>query len=281
MSHIKYELRNASHPEDAKHYDTQRIRDEFLVQNMFQTDMINMVYSDYDRFIVGGAYPVNKELSLDAIDPLKAPYFLERRELGIINIGGEAKITLDGEVQIIGNKEALYVGKGTQEVLFASSDKSNPAKLYFNSAPAHMDYPSKKVTLADADAVEMGDLGSSNARTINKLLVHSVVKTNQLQMGMTTFKPGSVWNTMPCHTHSRRMEAYFYFEVPENQAVCHFMGQPQETRHIWMHNEEAVISPTWSLHAGAGTAQYTFIWGMAGENLDYGDMDIVQPSELK
>lgn len=281
MSHIKYELRYASHPDDAKHYDTQRIRDEFLVQNLFQADMINMTYTDYDRYIVGGAYPVNKELSLDAIDPLKAPYFLERRELGIINIGGEAKITLDDEVLTIGHKEALYVGMGTKKVIFASSDKKNPAKLYFNSAPAHKEFPSKKVTLADADAVELGSLNSSNERTINKLLVHGVVQTNQLQMGMTTFKPGSVWNTMPCHTHSRRMEAYFYFEVPENQAVCHFMGQPQETRHIWMQNEEAVISPTWSLHAGAGTAQYTFIWGMAGENLDYGDMDVVQPSELK
>jgi len=281
MAHINYEIRNASHPDDAKHYDTQRIRDEYLVQNLFKEDEISMVYSDYDRFIVGGAYPVKKELSLDAIDPLKAPYFLERRELGIINIGGEAKITIDNEVLTIGHKEALYVGMGTKKVLFASSEKGNPAKLYFNSAPAHKEFPSKKVTLADADAVEMGELSSSNARTINKLLVHGVVETNQLQMGMTTFKPGSVWNTMPCHTHSRRMEAYFYFEVPENQAVCHFMGQPQETRHIWMQNEEAVISPTWSLHAGAGTAQYTFIWGMAGENLDYGDMDIVQPSELR
>lgn len=281
MGHINYEIRNASHPNDAKHYDTQRIRNEYLVQNLFQADMINMVYTDYDRFIVGGAYPVNKELSLDAIDPLKAPYFLQRRELGIINIGGEAKISIDNEVLTIGNKEALYVGMGTQKVVFASSDSKNPAKLYFNSAPAHKEFTSKKVTLADADAVEMGSLESSNERTINKLLVHGVVETNQLQMGMTTFKPGSVWNTMPCHTHSRRMEAYFYFEVPENQAVCHFMGKPQETRHIWMQNEEAVISPTWSLHAGAGTAQYTFIWGMAGENLDYGDMDIVQPSELR
>jgi 4-deoxy-L-threo-5-hexosulose-uronate ketol-isomerase len=281
MSHIKYELRYASHHQDAKHYDTQRLRDEFLVQNLFQTDLISMVYTDYDRYIVGGAYPVNKELSLDAIDPLKAPYFLERRELGIINIGGEARIKIDQDVLLIGHKEALYVGMGTKKVIFTSSDRKNPAKLYFNSAPAHKEYPSKKVTLADADAVEMGSLNSSNERTINKLLVHGVVQTNQLQMGMTTFKPGSVWNTMPCHTHSRRMEAYFYFEVPENQAVCHFMGQPQETRHIWMQNEEAVISPTWSLHAGAGTAQYTFIWGMAGENLDYGDMDIVQPSELR
>ncbi len=281
MKHIKYEIRYASHHIDAKSYDTQRLRDEYLVQNLFEKDMINMVYTDYDRLIVGGAYPVDKALSLDAIDPLKADYFLFRRELGIINIGGKAVITLDGSEFELGHKEALYVGKGTKEVIMASTDSNSPAKLYFNSAPAHKEFPSKKVTLADAEVAEMGSLESSNKRKINKLIVNSVVETCQLQMGMTAFEPGSVWNTMPCHTHSRRMEAYFYFEVPEDQAVCHFMGQPQETRHIWMHNEEAVISPTWSIHAGAGTAQYTFIWGMGGENLDYGDMDIVQPSELR
>lgn len=281
MSHIKYEIRYASHHQDAKSYDTQRLRDEYLVQGLFEKNMINMVYTDYDRLIVGGAFPVEKALSLDAIDPLKADYFLFRRELGIINIGGPAKITTDGKVIELGHKEALYVGKGTKEVIMASVDSKSPARLYFNSAPAHKEFPSKKVTLADAEVAEMGTTESSNKRKINKLIVNSVVETCQLQMGMTSFYPGSVWNTMPCHTHSRRMEAYFYFEVPENQAVCHFMGQPQETRHIWMHNEEAVISPTWSLHAGVGTATYTFIWGMGGENLDYGDMDIVQPSELR
>ena len=281
MKNTNFEIRYASHPNDAKHYDTQRIRDEFLVEKVFVKDKINLVYTDYDRFIVGGAFPVSGPIELESIDPLKASHFLERRELGLINIGGEAKISLDGEKLTIGHKEALYIGKGIKKVLFESAEKSNPAKLYLNSAPAHKEFPSKKVTLADADVVNLGDLSSSNERTINKLLVHGVVETNQLQMGMTTFKPGSVWNTMPCHTHGRRMEAYFYLEVPEYQAVCHFMGQPQETRHIWMQNEQAVISPTWSLHAGAGTAQYTFIWGMAGENLDYGDMDTVQPNELR
>lgn len=281
MAHIKYQIRYASHHSDAKAYDTKRFRDEYLVQNLFVNDMINMVYTDYDRLIVGGAFPVSKSLSLDSIDPLKSEYFLFRRELGIINVGGTAKISLDGNDIELGHKEALYVGKGTKKVVFSSSDSKTPAKLYFNSAPAHKEYPSKKVTLADAAVAEMGSLESSNKRRINKLIVNSVVETCQLQMGLTEFQEGSVWNTMPAHTHSRRMEAYFYFEIPENQAVCHFMGQPQETRHIWMQNEEAVISPTWSIHAGVGTAKYAFIWGMGGENLDYGDMDIVQPNELK
>jgi 4-deoxy-L-threo-5-hexosulose-uronate ketol-isomerase len=281
MTHIKYQIRYASHYIDAKAYDTKRLRDEYLVQKLFERDFINMVYTDYDRLIVGGAFPLSKPLSLDSIDPLKSEYFLSRRELGIINIGGAAKITMDEKDIELDNKEALYIGKGTKKVVFTSIDIKSPAKLYFNSAPAHKEYPSKKVTLADADSLEMGSINSSNSRKINRLIVNSVVESCQLQMGLTEFKEGSVWNTMPAHTHSRRMEAYFYFEIPQNQAVCHFMGQPQETRHIWVQNEEAVISPTWSIHAGVGTAKYAFIWGMGGENLDYGDMDIVQPSELR
>jgi 4-deoxy-L-threo-5-hexosulose-uronate ketol-isomerase len=281
MAHIKYQIRYASHPLDAKAYDTQRLRDEYLVQNLFEKDMINMVYTDYDRLIVGGAFPVSKSLSLDSIDPLKSEYFLFRRELGIINVGGSAKISFDGNDIELGLKEALYIGKGTKQVVFTSIDSKNPAKLYFNSAPAHKEYSSKKITLAEADSLEMGSLNSSDARKINRLIVSSVVETCQLQMGLTEFKDGSVWNTMPAHTHSRRMEAYFYFEVLPNQAVCHFMGQPQETRHIWVQNEESVISPTWSIHAGVGTSKYAFVWGMGGENLDYGDMDIVLPSELR
>jgi len=281
MNSIKYQVRYASHFNDAKAYDTSRLREEYLVQNLFEKDSINLVYTDYDRLIIGGTFPVSKLLSLDTIDPLKAEYFLFRRELGIINIGGTAKITLDGKEIELKNKEALYVGKGTKQVIFASVDSSKPAKLYFNSAPAHKEFPSKKITLADAEVAEMGSSTTSNARRINKLIVNSVVETCQLQMGLTEFKEGSVWNTMPCHTHSRRMEAYFYFEIPQNQAVSHFMGQPQETRHIWVGNEEAVISPTWSIHAGVGTAKYAFIWGMGGENLDYSDMDIVQPNELR
>ena len=280
MSHIQYNLRYASHPDDAKHYDTQRLRKEFLIQNLFEKNRINLVYTDYDRFIVGGAFPVTEELKLEPIDPLKAPQFLHRRELGIINIGGKAIVTADGNKYELEIKDALYLGQGSKDVTFASANRDKPAKLYINSAPAHKSYPSKKVSLRDAEAVELGALKTSNARKINKLLVNSIVESCQLQMGMTELKEGSVWNTMPPHTHGRRMEAYFYFEVPENQAVCHFMGQPDETRHIWLTNEQAVLSPPWSIHAAAGTSNYIFIWGMAGENLDYGDMDVRQPSEL-
>ncbi len=279
--HIKYQIRYASHPADAKMYDTNRLREEFLVQNLFESDMINLVYTDYDRFIVGGIFPVNRELKLESIDPLKASHFLNRRELGIINIGSTALVSVDGTKYEIRHKEALYIGQGTKDVAFSSANKKDPAKLYFNSAPAHKAYPAKKVTLNEAESVELGTLSSSNARKINKLLVNSIVETCQLQMGMTELKEGSVWNTMPPHTHGRRMEAYFYFDVAENQAVCHFMGEPKETRHIWVQNEEAVISPTWSIHAGAGTGKYIFIWGMGGENLDYGDMDTVQPNGLR
>jgi len=214
-------------------------------------------------------------------DDLKAPYFLHRREIGMINVGGDAIVTADGVAYPLAYKEALYIGKETEEVFFESADPANPAKLYINSAPAHHKFPTKKVTKAEADIVELGSMETANHRIINKLIVNSVLETCQLQMGMTELKTGSVWNTMPAHTHDRRMEAYFYFEVPEKQSVCHFMGQPQESRHIWMQNEEAVISPNWSIHSGAGTSNYTFIWGMAGENLDYGDMDHCAINELK
>jgi 4-deoxy-L-threo-5-hexosulose-uronate ketol-isomerase len=278
---MKMELRYASHPEDVKSYDTKRLRKEFLIERIFVPGEISLVYSLFDRYIVGGAMPVNDKLKLETADELKAEYFLKRREIGIINIGGKAVIQADNEEFEIGFKEALYLGMGTRGVFFSSTDPENPAKLYINSAPAHHKYPSRKVTLAEAQVVVMGAMESSNHRTINKILVNSVIETCQLQMGMTELKPGSVWNTMPVHTHSRRMEAYFYFEVPEKQSICHFMGDPDETRHIWMKNEQAVISPSWSIHSAAGTSNYTFIWGMAGENLDYSDMDTRQPDTLK
>jgi 4-deoxy-L-threo-5-hexosulose-uronate ketol-isomerase len=278
---MKTELRYAAHPQDVKGYDTDKIRKEFLIENVFLPDEISLVYSMYDRYIVGGAMPLKKALKLESVDDLKATFFLERREMGMINIGGEAVIETGETVYKLGHKEALYLGKETKDVVFRSSDLKNPAKLYINSAPAHHTYPSKKVTLKDAEVVVLGSLELSNHRTINKLLVNSVIKTCQLQMGMTELKPGSVWNTMPVHTHNRRMEAYFYFEVPEKQAICHFMGDPDETRHIWMKNEQAVLSPSWSIHSAAGTSNYTFIWGMAGENLDYGDMDVRHPDSLK
>jgi len=278
---MKVELRYACHPEDFKGYDTAKIRKEFLIENVFIKDEISLVYSMFDRYIVGGAMPVDKTLSLIPFDELKAANFLDRREMRIINVGGEAEISLNGAIQKLGFKEALYLGKGTKDVTFKSTDHKKPSKLYINSAPAHHAYPCRKVTLAEADILELGGLETSNHRTVNRLLINSVVETCQLQMGMTELKPGSVWNTMPVHTHSRRMEAYFYFEVPDKQAICHFMGDPDETRHIWMKNEQAVLSPSWSIHSAAGTSNYTFIWGMAGENLDYGDMDVRQPDTLK
>jgi 4-deoxy-L-threo-5-hexosulose-uronate ketol-isomerase len=278
---MKVELRYASHPSDAKNYDTARLRKEFLIEDVFIPDEITLIYSMYDRYMVGGAMPVNNELKLETADELKSVNFLDRREMGIINVGGDAVIHAGNNIYQLGLKEALYLGKGTNDVVFKSVNKDNPAKLYINSAPAHHTFPSKKVTLADADKVVLGSMESSNHRTVNKLLVNSVIETCQLQMGMTELRTGSVWNTMPAHTHNRRMEAYFYFEVPEKQTICHFMGDPDETRHIWMKNEQAVLSPSWSIHSAAGTSNYTFIWGMAGENLDYGDMDVRQPDTLK
>jgi 4-deoxy-L-threo-5-hexosulose-uronate ketol-isomerase len=276
-----YQERFAVHFNDFKHYTTEMIRSHFLIPDVMQSGKISLVYSHYDRLIVGGAVPVKKALKLEPIDLLKSSFFLERRELGIINVGETGKVTADDHAFILENKEALYLGRGTQTVVFESINSAKPAHFYFNSAPAHASYPNKHVTLEMAERVELGALESSNARRINKLLVNTVIQTCQLQMGMTELKPGSVWNTMPCHTHSRRMEAYFYFDVPEKQAVCHFMGHPYETRPVWMTNEQAVLSPPWSIHAAAGTSNYNFIWGMAGENLEYNDMDAYQPDQLR
>lgn len=276
-----YELRYAAHPDDAKAYDTQRLRKDFLIEKIFVPNEVNMVYSMYDRMVVGGAMPVGETLRLEAIDPLKQPVFLMRRELGIYNVGGKGSVKVGDDVFELDYKEALYVGSGDREVYFESLDGSRPAKFYFNSATAHRNYPDKKVTKANAIVMELGSLESSNHRRINKMIVNEVLPTCQLQMGMTELAVGSVWNTMPAHVHSRRMEAYFYFEIPEDQAVCHFMGEPNETRHIWMRGDQAVLSPEWSIHSGAATSNYTFIWGMAGENLDYGDQDFSKITELK
>ncbi len=278
---MKTEIRYSHHPGDFKAYDTTRIRKEFLVENIFERDNICLVYTLYDRFIIGGAMPVASTLELKSFDALKSPEFLSRRELGIINVGGTAVITVGDEKFTLGYKEALYAGKDGGMVTFASVNRDQPAKLYINSAPAHHGYPTRQITIAEAEVTRMGAPETSNQRTINKLLINSVVETCGLQMGLTELHAGSVWNTMPPHTHLRRMEAYFYFALPPAQAICHFMGDPQETRHIWMHNEQAVISPPWSIHSAAATSGYAFIWGMAGENLDYSDMDICPPDQLK
>ena len=278
---MKTEIRYAAHPMDVKNYDTGKLRKEFLIEKIFIADEICLVYSMYDRYMAGGAMPVTRPLKLETVDDLKAPDFLDRREMGIIDVGGPAIIETSNGNFNLEYKDALYLGKETKDVVFRSKDQGKPAKLYINSAPAHHAYPSKKVTKKDAEIVVTGSPEASNHRSIIKLLVNSVLPTCQLQMGMTEFMPGSVWNTMPVHTHNRRMEAYFYFEVPEKQAVCHFMGDPDETRHIWMVNDQAVLSPSWSIHSAAGTSGYTFIWGMAGENLDYGDKDERNPDTLK
>ena len=276
-----YELRYAAHPDDARHYDTARLRRDFLIERLFVADEVQMVYSMYDRMVVGGAMPVGEVLPLEAIDPLRAPFFTTRREVGIFNVGGRGTVSVGDEQFELDFKEALYIGRGDREVRFASADPQQPARFYFNSTTAHKEYPCRKVTKQDAVVAHMGSLEMSNERNINKMLVNQVLPTCQLQMGMTELATGSVWNTMPAHTHSRRMEAYFYFDLPEDQAICHFMGEPQETRHIWMHPQQAVLSPEWSIHSAAATHNYTFIWGMGGENLDYSDQDFTDIKDLK
>lgn len=274
------EFRFAHHPDDVKSYTTEKLREHFLIQKVFTADTVHLTYTMYDRFIAGGAMPVENELKLETIDELKAKNFLDRRELGIINVGGAGKVSVDGTEYELAHKEALYVGKGNKEVIFSKSGAEQPL-FYLNSAPAHKAYPTKKVGKKDAEVVELGDAKYANKRILNKLIVNSIVDTCQLQMGMTELVEGNVWNTMPPHTHTRRMEVYFYFDLEEGQTLSHFMGDPQETRHIFAKNHQALISPEWSIHAGAGTSNYTFIWGMAGENLDYGDMDKVAPNELR
>lgn len=275
------ELRTASSPRDVKTYDTARLREEFLIQDLFRPDEIKMVYSHIDRIITGAAMPVNKALTLAAGEELRAEYFLQRREMGIINIGGEGKVTVDGTVYTLRHRDGIYVGRGCKDVVMESVDSAKPAKFYFNSTPAHKAYPTVYIRPEDCVNVELGSLEQSNHRNICKYILPGQVESCQLVMGMTTLRPGSVWNTMPCHTHDRRMEVYLYFDLPEDAFVMHYMGEPTETRHIVVRNEEAVISPSWSIHSGSGTQAYTFIWGMAGENQDFDDMDGCAMTDLK
>lgn len=275
------EVRYDTHPNDAMFYTTEELRGHYLIENLFEVGKINTVYSHVDRIIVGGATPGSEALKLEAGDELRAAYFLERRELGIINIGAPGKVILDGVEYKLGNKDGLYVGMGTKDVIFESDDAANPAKFYFNSAPAHTTYPTVFIDMEKANKRPIGSMEDSNKRTIYQYIHPAVLKTCQLSMGLTKLEEGSMWNTMPCHTHERRMEVYLYFDLPEDAAVFHLMGQPQETRHIVMHNEQAVISPSWSIHSGVGTHCYTFIWGMVGENQDFDDMDHCKTNELK
>lgn len=284
---VNYQVRWANHPEDAKHYTTDRLRKEFLVEKVFAPNEVNWTYTMYDRFLIGGAEPVDAPIKIEPIEPLLAKTFLENREMGIINIGGPGVVTVDGKKYDLNFQEGIYVGRSTEKnpnnITFSSKDPKNPAKFYMNSATAHTSFPTKLVTLKEAKNIKAGSLAESNDRVIHQLIINGVagVRTCQLQMGVTELKTGSVWNTMPAHTHMRRMETYLYFNVPEGQRICHIMGEPQETRPMWLNNEQAVISPQWSVHCAAGTSNYTFIWGMAGENLDYGDMQKIQTTDLK
>lgn len=274
------EIRNAIHPNHTVQLGTEELRKEFLIQDLFVADEIKLTYSYIDRIIVGGICPISPvELKVDQ-KIIGAAFLLERRELGVINVGGAGTITVDGTKYNMAPKDGLYVGMGVEKLEFTSADKKNPANFYVNCAPAHKTYPTEKVTFKEAEPIELGELAQSNHRTIRKYIHPDGVKSCQLVMGMTTLETGSVWNTMPVHTHARRMEAYFYFELEEDQAVFHLMGEPSETRHIVIRNKEAVLSPSWSIHSGVGTSNYTFIWGMVGENQTFTDMDAVPMSEL-
>ena len=275
------EIRNAVHPEQAELFDTEELREHFLIQDLFNPDQFKLIYSYFDRLIVGGVCPVNP-VRIDIDEKIiGAPHLLSRRELGLINIGGPGTVDIDGQKVSLASKDGLYVGMGAKELVFSSADPDNPAKFYLNCAPAHANYPTAAVSFKEAEPVEMGEAEQSNKRTIRKYIHPDGVKSCQLVMGMTTLETGSVWNTMPVHTHQRRMEAYFYFGMPDDQVVFHFMGEPSETRHIVVRNEEAVLSPSWSIHSGAGTSNYTFIWGMVGENQTFTDMDAVPMGEIK
>ncbi|HBT59198.1 MAG TPA: 5-dehydro-4-deoxy-D-glucuronate isomerase [Acholeplasmataceae bacterium] len=278
---FKLDVKYNNHPEDVKTYDTAKLRERFLIEKVLVKDEINFTYSHHDRIIAGGALPVDQELVLGETTQLGDTYFLERREMGAINIGGSGYIKVDGKVYEMSPKDGIYIGKGVKEVVFGSRDKSNPAKFYINSAPAHHTYKTVHIAFKDANPAVMGSSDNLNKRTIYKYLNPAVCETCSLQMGMTELEPNNAWNTMPAHTHDRRMEVYFYFNMKEDTRVFHLFGKPEETRHMVMKNEQAIISPSWSIHSGVGTSNYTFIWGMTGENQTYGDMDQVKMEYLR
>jgi 4-deoxy-L-threo-5-hexosulose-uronate ketol-isomerase len=278
---MKLDVRYNNHPNDSKHYDTKTLREHYLIEEVFVADQISLTYSHHDRIIAGGVMPVKGKVVLPATKELGTDFFLERRELGIINIGGDGEVILDGKTHKMVSRDGLYVGMGVKEVTFVSKDAKNPAKFYLNSAPAHTNYPNVHIPFVNATPRELGEDKTLNRRTIYRYVHPSVCKTCQLLMGMTVLAEGNAWNTMPTHTHERRMEVYLYFNLPADGVVFHLMGQPQETRHIVMKNEQAVISPSWSIHSGFATSAYTFIWGMVGENQTFDDMDFIKATDLK
>jgi 4-deoxy-L-threo-5-hexosulose-uronate ketol-isomerase len=275
------EIRFACHPEDFRSYGTSRIREQFLIDNLLIPGRIKFVYSHYDRILVGGAAPSNKDIELHSYEHLKSDFFLERREMGVINVGGKGFVFADGQTIELNHKECLYLGRGTRSVTFRSAEAGDPARFFLVSAPAHTVYPLRKFTMDETEPTELGSAESSSERTVYPFIHEKGIPSCQLIMGMTILKPGSVWNTMPTHTHDRRMGVYFYFDLPENQRVTHLMGEPSETRHIMVSNEQAIISPSWSIHSGAGTHSYSLIWAMAGENNRYTDMNPVDAEILK
>lgn len=279
------DIRYSTNPRDVKRYTTEELREEFHISGLYEADQVKAVYSHVDRMVTLGVMPVSETVSIDkGIDVwanFGTHYFLERRELGMFNLGGSGVVVCDGKEYALGYKDCLYVTMGTKEVLFRSSDPANPARFYIVSAPAHRAYETRLITLQEAAKRPLGSQETANKRVINQFIHPSVLPTCQLSMGMTCLEPGSVWNTMPCHTHERRMEVYFYFDLKDNNVVFHMMGEPTETRHLLMHNEQAVISPSWSIHTGVGTSNYTFIWGMCGENQEFDDMDNIDPMDLR
>lgn len=285
----EYSILRACHPDDVKKYDTEQLRSHFMMPVVMEENKINLTYSLYDRIVYGGVMPVGKTITLETIDPLKSEFFLERRELGVINTGGDGIVSVDGKDYELSFKDALYVGRGNKSVTFRSKDAAKPAKFYLNSTTAHKAYKTQLITIdgrkgsIKANRIKAGSAEESNDRVINQLIVNNVLEEGpcQLQMGLTELMTGSVWNTMPAHIHDRRVEVYYYFNIPEGNAICHLMGEPQQNRLIWLHNQQAVMSPEWSIHAAAGTSNYMFIWGMGGENLDYGDQDKIKISEMK
>lgn len=266
---------------EAQTFTTAQLRENFLIETVFKNNEIHFVYTHYDRVVLGGASPIDSTLTLGTYDNLKSEYFLERREIGIINVGGEGTISADGESFSLSKLDALYIGKGVKEVTFSSADANNPALFFLLSAPAHQTYPTRKMTKEEASPVSLGTVETANERTIYKYIHRDGIQSCQVVMGLTVLKTGSVWNTMPAHVHDRRMEAYLYFDLNAEHRVFHLMGQPQETRHLVVANHQAILSPPWSIHSGAGTTNYAFIWAMAGENLDFTDMDFAKIAELK